>query len=81
MTIQICIGSACHLKGSYAIIEKLQELIEKDGLKERITIKAAFCLGNCTNAVSVKVDDGDVTSVDVEGIEPFYIAVKAALEV
>ena len=26
ITIQVCVGSACHLKGSYNIIDELSEL-------------------------------------------------------
>ena len=35
LTITICIGSSCHLKGSRQVVEKLQELVSKyDILKE-----------------------------------------------
>ena len=29
ITISVCVGSACHLKGSYKVIKGLQRLIEK----------------------------------------------------
>ena len=35
-TIYVCIGSACHLKGSYDIINRLQALIAKQELGERV---------------------------------------------
>ena len=32
MKVTICIGSACHLKGSREIIAKLQKLVAENGL-------------------------------------------------
>lgn len=69
--IQVCIGSACHLKGSYAVINKLQSMIKDRKLENQIAIKAAFCLGECTSAVSVKVNEGVVQSLDEDGAEQF----------
>lgn len=70
-TVQVCIGSACHLKGSYNVINKLQNVLKERKLDNEITVKAAFCLGECTKAVSVKVNDGVVQSLDESGVESF----------
>lgn len=72
VTINVCIGSACHLKGSYNVIRKFQDLIKENGLDEKVVVKAAFCLNECTKAVSVKVDDGAVCSVNANNIEEFF---------
>lgn len=72
MIIQVCIGSACHLKGAYNVINKLQSLISEKGLQDRVTLKAAFCLGQCTSAVSVQIDDGPVLSVSDSSAEQFF---------
>ena len=71
ITIHVCIGSACHLKGSYQIIEKLEELIQKNDYNDKVLIKASFCLGHCTQAVSVKIDK-DVYSVSPSTVEEFF---------
>ncbi|MEF9864018.1 MAG: NAD(P)H-dependent oxidoreductase subunit E, partial [Christensenellaceae bacterium] len=57
MIINVCIGSACHLKGSYNIISELQELIEEHKVGDKVELTGVFCLGQCTNAVSVKVGE------------------------
>ena len=41
-TIYVCIGSACHLKGSYDIINRLQALIAKQELGERVEVRGAI---------------------------------------
>lgn len=57
MEINVCIGSACHLKGSYDVIGEFQKVIREYNLEGKITLKGAFCLNQCTEAVSTKVDD------------------------
>ena len=47
MTITICIGSSCHLKGSRTIIQKLEELIRERQLNEKIELNGSFCMGEC----------------------------------
>jgi NADH:ubiquinone oxidoreductase subunit E len=72
VTVNVCIGSACHLKGSYNVINKLQSIINKRDLEDKVVVKAAFCLGECTKAVSVKVDDGPINSVNEDNVEEFF---------
>ena len=72
MTIKVCIGSACHLKGSYSVINSLQDLVAKHGLSDKVTVRAVFCLGNCVNAVSVQIDEGEIYSVSTENVEQFF---------
>lgn len=61
-TISICIGSACHLKGSYTIIEQFKNEIAAKKI-DNIELKAAFCMGECTKAVSVKFGDSPAVAV------------------
>lgn len=58
MEIKVCIGSSCHLRGSYDVIEKLKALIAENNLSEKVVLKASFCLGRCGTGVTV-VSDGD----------------------
>lgn len=57
VTVSVCIGSACHLKGSYNVIQTLQQLLEEYQASEKVELKAVFCMGNCVGAVSVQIDD------------------------
>ncbi len=73
MVIQVCIGSACHLKGSYEVISTMKKVIDERALQERVELKSSFCLGNCSDAVSVKVNDDEVKSVVPEEAERFLL--------
>lgn len=71
VSINVCIGSACHLKGSYSVIKGLQKCIDERELSDKVKINGSFCLGHCTNAVSVQVNDGEVVSVSEQTVEDF----------
>lgn len=72
ITITVCIGSSCHLKSSYDVVNEFQKLIEDKNLTEKIEVKASFCLGNCVGAVCVKVNDSKVMSVKKGEAENFF---------
>lgn len=71
MKITICIGSSCHLKGSREVVEGLQKLIARDGLKDKIELAGTFCLGKCQTGVNVLVND-ERFSVSPDTVEEFY---------
>ena len=72
MNICVCVGSSCHLKGSYNIINLMKEHLEKNGLTDKVNLSAAFCLGKCTNGVSVKIDDEIVTGLNPDNFEQIF---------
>lgn len=71
MTITVCIGSGCHVKGSRRIIEILQELIAGHPQLE-IQLSACFCRGQCTEGVVVQFDDHVITGVSAENIHGIF---------
>ena len=71
MEMKVCVGSACYVKGSHDVIEQLQQLIRDYHLEESVILKAAFCLGHCTEAVSVEIDEV-VYSVPKDKVSDFF---------
>jgi NADH:ubiquinone oxidoreductase subunit E len=72
-TVRVCIGSSCHIKGSYDVMEIFKNLIKENGLEEDIEIGGVFCLGNCTKGVSVQRWDGNILSVSKENAREIFI--------
>lgn len=70
--IRICIGSACHLKGSYDVIEVFKELITHYHLENKLELSGAFCTGHCTEAVAVLRWDEEVLSVSKENAREIF---------
>lgn len=73
ITLSVCVGSSCHLKGSYDVIETFKSLIEKHGVGNKIELRACFCLGHCSDGVSVKADDNFVLNVNGTNAEEKFV--------
>jgi len=73
MKIKICVGSACHFKGSYQVLVCFKTLMANYNLERRISLHSAFCLGACASGVSVQIDDRPVESVAPDDAETFFI--------
>lgn len=74
VAINVCIGSACHIKGSYNVINSLQQLIEEYEVADKVEVVSIFCLGHCTEAVSVRINEGDVKSVSGSTAREFFVS-------
>ena len=72
MSIYVCVGSSCHLKGSYDIINLMKENLEKHGLTHKVDLRAAFCLGKCTNGVSIKVNEEIICGVSKDNFQDIF---------
>ena len=70
--IRVCIGTSCHLKGSYNIIQTFQQLIEEHGLHGRVDLRAGFCMKSCNQAgVTVNLN-GDKYNITAETAYAFF---------
>ena len=56
MNIKVCVGSSCHLKGSYDVIQALKDILKKYDVEDLVELQASFCLGHCAKGVNVKTD-------------------------
>lgn len=64
MIIKVCVGSSCHLKGSYDVIEQMKELLKKYDVEDLVDLQASFCLGFCSQGVTVKAENPDKPTFD-----------------
>lgn len=65
--VKICVGSACHLKGSEELVELIKKEINQRRLEDEIILSAGFCCGKCNNTgVTVEVDDDIYTEITRE---------------
>lgn len=72
MKVYVCVGSSCHLRGSYDIINLFKENISKNKLDDKVELSAAFCLGKCTEGVSVKVDEEIICGVTKDNFNDVF---------
>lgn len=72
LQITVCIGSSCHLKGSYDVIRSLQTMLAQHGLEQRVELQAGFCLGQCMHGVAVQVGEQKILGVLPEQLEDLF---------
>jgi NADH:ubiquinone oxidoreductase subunit E len=72
LTIAVCVGSSCHIKGSYQVISRFQALIRQWELQDEVELKGVFCVSHCTGAVAVQIDTGPVISVTASNVDEIF---------
>ncbi len=77
--INVCLGTACFVRGSGKILEKLEELLHiKNGETTpdgKFTLTTLRCVGACGLAPVMQINDktyGNITEDDIEGILANY---------
>ena len=73
MVLKVCVGSSCHLRGSYDVIEEMKRLIAAHGMEGKIDLQASFCMGNCQNGVSLKADEVLVHNANKDNCEELFL--------
>ncbi len=57
LELKVCIGSSCHLKGSYNVLQAFLQLVEEYSLHGQVEIQSQFCMKQCECGVSVSFLD------------------------
>lgn len=70
MTVTVCLGSSCHVKGSHFVLEELQKALKERQLEDQVQLAGTFCTGHCQQGVCVFVDE-KLCSVSPETVEQF----------
>lgn len=67
--ITVCVGSACHTKGSYDVVKRFKEVIKEKDLSKQIQLKGSFCLGKCAQATTIKIGEDYYTSIESKDVD------------
>jgi len=81
ITVTICVGSSCHIKGARDMIVRFNDFLIKEGLEDKVELKGSFCMERCGEGINWKIDDEIFSSSSVdEGAEMFQKKVLWLLE-
>ena len=72
LELSVCIGSSCHLKGSYNIIQTFQQLIEEHKIHDKVDFKATFCMKQCQNDGVAVSFNGTSTHIKPDMAREFF---------
>ena len=69
ITVTVCVGSSCHVRGSRAVLKRFAEIIKTEHLENEVALLGSFCMERCGEGMSWKFNDEDVSSSSVEEAE------------
>ena len=73
LIVQVCVGSACHLKGSRDIVELLEAAIAEHHIEDDVVLTGSFCIGKCNRVgVTVSVNDDVHIGITRENFKEFF---------
>ncbi len=79
-TIRVCLGTACYVRGGKKLIENLQDILKidvgqttEDGL---FTLEVARCIGACSLAPAIMIDDVVYKQVNVNKLRSILAAYR-----
>jgi NADH:ubiquinone oxidoreductase subunit E len=72
LELSVCIGSSCHIKGAYNVIQTFQQLIEEHNLHDKINFKSSFCVKQCQNPGVAVLVDGEEHHVAADAPREFF---------
>jgi NADH:ubiquinone oxidoreductase subunit E len=72
ISITICVGSSCHVRGSHNVIKLYSSLLEELNLKEKVELKGCFCMERCTTGMNLKIDDEYHSIASIEEAQALF---------
>ena len=66
VTVTVCVGSSCHIKGARALITQFNALLKEHNLQDRVELKGSFCMERCGEGVNWQIDEEAFSSSNVE---------------
>jgi NADH-quinone oxidoreductase subunit G len=66
VTVTVCVGSSCHIKGAREVIMRFNELLKELALEDKVELKGSFCMERCGEGINWQINDEPLTSPTVE---------------
>ncbi|MBC8472525.1 MAG: (2Fe-2S) ferredoxin domain-containing protein [Planctomycetes bacterium] len=61
ITVTVCVGSSCHVKGAREMIARFNEFLTKEGLQGKVELKGSFCMERCGEGINWEIN-GEIES-------------------
>ena len=66
VTVTVCVGSSCHIKGARDLINRFSELLTQYNLGDKVELKGSFCMERCGEGVNWQINQEPFTSKTIE---------------
>jgi len=75
-TVQVCMGTACHVRGAPELLTKVSALLKiQDGQtddRELFTLKTVHCLGCCALSPVIQIDDSYTSNPSITKLKEIF---------
>ncbi len=68
LSINICVGTNCFVKGSQEILKNVLNYIDEKGISDFVEVKANFCMENCDKGPSVSIGNTLYSKADYQSV-------------
>jgi NADH-quinone oxidoreductase subunit G len=76
LSIRVCVGTNCYLKGSQDILVRLARYVQDKGIEDSVDVGATFCFEKCGQSPNARVGDDMISGCTYDKVVE---AVEAAL--
>ncbi|UCB47107.1 MAG: (2Fe-2S) ferredoxin domain-containing protein [Spirochaetota bacterium] len=66
LTVTVCVGSSCHIKGARDVIMRFNELLKGQNLEDKVELKGSFCMERCGEGINWQINEEPLTSANVD---------------
>lgn len=81
ITVTVCVGSSCHIKGARDMIARFNDFLTKEGIEDKVELKGSFCMERCGEGINWQINDEILSSPSAEeGAEMFRKKVVGLLK-
>jgi NADH:ubiquinone oxidoreductase subunit E len=72
ITVTVCVGSSCHIKGARDMIARFSDFLTAENLTGQVELKGSFCMERCGDGINWQIGDEIISSASVDdGAEMF----------
>jgi len=72
LTIYLCVGSSCYVRGSEQVAQILQNAIAAHDLQGQVDIVGTFCLESCSMGVTLRIGEQVFDGICPEEAQAFF---------
>jgi NADH-quinone oxidoreductase subunit G len=78
LSVTVCVGTSCHVRGAQTLLRKLMAQVEEAGIVDAVDVRASFCHEACDRGPTVMVGG---TTLHRTTPEQAFAAILAALRI
>ena len=81
ITVTVCVGSSCHVKGARQVINSFKDLLARENLEDKVELKGSFCMERCGEGINWTINDEVISSLSAQdSVQTLHKRLKDILE-